>query len=164
MKDVIFKEITLTDLLALWGALLSTVLATIKLADFIKDKAKIKVRIKGNWKVLPKNTKYGDATYIIITATNVGRRPITLTTAFLVIPKRLRKICNATSYICADPDTCKMVELKEGQTHSYFLKQDDIGYNEREFVAGVYDATGRCHHSHGVLRRFLRLKTIKYHK
>ncbi|RKX29341.1 MAG: hypothetical protein DRP46_07315, partial [Candidatus Zixiibacteriota bacterium] len=89
-------KLTLTDILALWGAIISTILATIKLMDFMRDKAKIKVRVKANYQVYPRNNEYGDKVLIMIEASNRGRRPITLTKAYLIAPRRLRKTGKVT--------------------------------------------------------------------
>jgi len=121
------------------------------------------VSVKGNYMVLPSTTAYGNKTYIVITAANQGRRPITLSTAFLVLPRRLRKKGLGTHAICVDPMTAKPVKLTEGESHQFMIDQECVNINTRELVAGVCDQTGGHHFSHGYLKRIWRLKTLRKH-
>ena len=156
--------LTITDLLAFWGAIISTILGTIKILEFIRDRARIIVRAVDNQRVFPKETAYGDKLYIRITAANRGRRPIVVTTAFLAVPLKLRAHHNATHMICMDPTTAKAaVTLGEGQSHMYMMLQDGLDIDRDKFVAGVCDATGKTYYSVCYLKRVIRLGRIKNH-
>jgi hypothetical protein len=84
-------ELTLTTILAIWGAVVSTILAFLKIKEFYReDRPKIKVTVAGDYYVLPKNhpqNPYGDKPLVSITAINIGRRPVTLKKVGLLMPK-----------------------------------------------------------------------------
>jgi hypothetical protein len=157
-------DIPLTLILAIWGALLSTVLAVVRILDFRKDRADIVVKVNGRYKFYPQNTAYGDKSYIIITAANKGRRPVTLRTAFMPVPRNIKKKQNISAYICADPNTAKPIELTEGKYHQYYVLENEIGIPETKYVAGVADATGRLYYSHNYIKRLWKLKRFKHNK
>ena len=121
-------KLTLTDILALWGAIISTILATIKLMDFMRDKAKIKVRVKANYQVYPRNNEYGDKVLIMIEASNRGRRPITLTKAYLIAPRRLRMFGVRTSWTD--------LRFKLGDTFGILIINKGVN-NEPKSVIGI---------------------------
>ncbi len=147
---------TLTAGLAIWGAVLSTLLAVLKLIEFFRDRANIKVTVRGNYKV-PEDPLYGDASYVLITAANKGRRPVTITHASLLVP-------GSQEYLLAK-DSLTHVELTEGKSHNYPINENDVksksGLHPDKYVACVIDATGRYFWSHNFLMRFLKLRRIK---
>jgi hypothetical protein len=148
---------TLTAGLAIWGAILSTLLAVLKLVEFFRDRVNIKVTVRGNYKVYPKDPLYGDASYVLITAVNKGRRPVTITHASL--------LGSGSQEYLLDKDSLTHVELTEGKSHIYHINENDVksksGLHPDKYVACVIDATGRCFWSHNFLIRFLKLHRNK---
>ena len=157
-------EITLTAILAIWGAFLSTILAVIRILGFRKDRANIVVTVCGGYKFHPADTVYGDKLYIIISAANKGRRPITLTTAFMPTPRDIMKKQNVSALICGDQYTAGPVELTEGKRHQYYMLESKIGFSKDKYIAGVADATGRLFYSHNYIKRLWKLKRFRHNR
>src|SRR5437764_8710486 len=70
--------LSLTSIVAIYGAVVSTVSVFIALSNHFRDRAKVKVTVHTN-RTLPKkfpDRRYVGMTLVIITATNVGRRPV----------------------------------------------------------------------------------------
>ena len=153
---------SLTEILAIWGAVLSSLLAIFKTFEYCRDRANIKVTVKGNYKALNKDNPYGDATILTITAANIGRRPVTLKTAALLMPRG-----KGPYLLCADPisNALSAIEIKEGQFRDYNLNEDIVkskyDLTPDKYVACVYDATGKVYWSHNWLKRWWKLGRIK---
>jgi len=151
--------IDLTTGLAIWGAILSTILAILKLFEFYRDRANIKVSVKGGYHVYPKNhpnNPYGDKALISITASNNGRRNVTLKKAGLLMPRGGRYLVPVGSITS--------IELTEGKSHDYELSEKEVeekGITPDKYVAFVIDATGKYYWSHNFLRRLIKLHRIK---
>ena len=156
------SEKWLTVLLSAWGALLSTVLGGIKLAEFLQGQVQLHVALKRDRKVHPKTTIYGDKTYIVITASNRRQRPVFLGTAGLVY-RRTRKQKNGG---CIAGDSMRQpqpIKLDEGMSHDFMIEQEsvekDVGRDA--YIAFVSDGTGRTFYSHGWLGRLIRIWRLK---
>lgn len=151
-----------TPILAIWGSILSTILAVLKVLEYRKDRANIKVTVMGNYKIFPTTEAYGNRPLVMITAANRGRRPVTLAGAALLLPRK-----HEYKYIiCADSlTTGRPIELTEGKSHQYRMFEDDVknkyGLTPEKYVACVWDATGRYYWSHNIFKRFLKLRRIK---
>lgn len=74
---------------AIWGASLSTILLLFEIYKHFSDRVKLKVTVRGGYKVHPSNTPYGDMNLITISVANYGRRPVTLSKAALLSPRRI---------------------------------------------------------------------------
>ena len=75
---------TVTLVLAIWGAVLSTALFIIKIIEFRRDRATIRVSATYGLMPVGLDPLADDVQDIIVLqAVNVGRRPITLTSAYL---------------------------------------------------------------------------------
>jgi hypothetical protein len=150
--------IDLTKGLAIWGAILSTILAILKIVEFYKDRANIKVRVKGGYYVYPANhpkNPYGDKSLVSITASNNGRRNVTLKKAGLLMPRGGKYLVPVGSI--------KSIELSEGKSHDYELSEDEIkqkGLTPDKYVAFVIDANGQYYWSHNFLKRLIKLHRI----
>ena len=148
----------LTPILAVWGAALSTVLGLIKYLEFRRDRPHIIVTVKGNYRILPRNTIYGDHLYVCISAANKGRRPVTLSNAALLMPRKYKD----KYLVCVDRwRAVTAVEVREGQKRDYLARQDDIPFPSNKYVACVSDVTGRHYWSHNFIMRFIKLHRIK---
>jgi hypothetical protein len=67
------------NMLALYGAVLSTATAVVQIMNHFRDRAKVVLKVRKNMKSLGMGPQYANMTMVIITATNVGRRPVTIT-------------------------------------------------------------------------------------
>jgi hypothetical protein len=155
------QTISLTGFLALWGALVSTFLAGIKVLELLRDRSNIKVSVRANFRVHPPTTVYGDKKYVMVTAANRGRRPATLHLAFILVPKRLEAEYNATMFLSGDS---RQTELGEGKAHPFLIDQTDITIRENELVGGVTDTLGNYYFSHRYFSRVCRIKRFRRHR
>ena len=151
----LIKNMTLTEILAIWGAGLSTVLAVFKILEYRRDRADIKVTVQDL-----RNDPI-DKRYLIISAVNKGRRVVTLEQAGFLMPRNVRDVINrylkCTSQIGPR-------ELTEGEHCDYNILLDSARARPlfREgYVAYVIDATGKHYYSHNWLSRLLKLGRIK---
>lgn len=153
-------KMNITTLLAIWGSVVSTILALIKIIEFRRDRANVKVTVRGGYKIIPINhpeNPYGDKYLISITAANKGRRPVTLEQAGLLLPR-----WKEGRYAIAN-ESLKYIELLEGKSHDYHIIENDVkkeGLTPKNYVAYVRDATGRCFWSHNFLCRLIKLRRI----
>jgi hypothetical protein len=76
----------ITTLLAVWGAVVSTGLAIIKVIELSRDRSKVEVSVKGDVKLIPEGRNpYGKAKLLCVTVVNKGRRPVTITGCALLL-------------------------------------------------------------------------------
>jgi len=130
------STITITDLVAFWGAITGTVSLIIAFFTFNRDRAKIELGIKRNWKVVNSPNYNQDDYYLVITIYNKGRRTATITNVGFVYLKREGGVILSDSVIFGSR------ELAEGKSTDYLIeekKMDDFPDIEY-FVA--YDAIG----------------------
>lgn len=63
---------TLTTILAVWGSIVSTILALLKVKEYYREgRPRIKVTVRGDYQVVPVNhpqNPYGDQSLVSITA------------------------------------------------------------------------------------------------
>lgn len=150
----------LTFILGIYGAALSTMLALLKILEYRKDRANIKITINSNLEVFPKNTVYDNMTLLSIRVINEGRRPITITHVSLMLP-------NSKDYLfCADPYSAKYpVDLTEGKYHDFNMNEDELKkkyeLTPNQYVACVSDATGKTYWSHNFLLRLWKVGRIR---
>jgi hypothetical protein len=147
-------------ILAIWGSILSTILAILKILEHKKDRVNIKVTVRGNYKIIPTTRAYGNRPLIMIEAANRGRRPVTLVRAALLLPRKDGYL------LCLDSMTAtRPVELSEGKSHQYLMFEDVVrnkyGLTPDKYIACVGDATGRCYWSHNILKRVVKVHTTK---
>jgi hypothetical protein len=78
---------TLTTVMAIWGSIVSTILALLKVKEYYREgRPRIKVIVRGDFYVVPTNhpfNPYGDQPLLSIIVVNIGRRPVTLEKAGL---------------------------------------------------------------------------------
>jgi len=148
----------LTIVLAIWGAALSTLLAIIEFFKFRRDKINLKIRVQGDYTVIPPNhplNPYGEKSLILITAVNTGRRPIHITRAGLLLPKK--------KYLMAS-ESVTTFKLNEGESQQYRLYEEGVakdGLTPDKYVAFVLDSSGKYYYSHNFLKRLYKLRRIK---
>ncbi len=146
----------LPTILAVWGAALSTLLAIVRLMDFIRDRVRVQVRVKGGYHCHPKDPHNPDGTYITISVVNKGRRPVKVSSAALMKPKGF-EIDWVVRELLSEPKPY----LQEGQSHSFKMLEDDIGFGSDQYVAFIEDASGKRYYSHKLPVRWWRLRRIR---
>ncbi|MBI4833399.1 MAG: hypothetical protein HY811_01080 [Planctomycetes bacterium] len=158
MKDFI-NSLKLIEILAIWGAALSTILAVFKIFEYRRDKASIKVSVKQVYESSPTNS-ITRKNMIRILVVNKGRRPVTLKEAGLRQPKNL-----GGNDLVETQNLSKEVELTEGKSKDFYMDEDQLKEKEKlssdKYVAFVRDATGKYYWSHNWLSRWRKLGRIK---
>jgi hypothetical protein len=147
--------------IAIWGAILSTILAVIRIFEFKNDRRRIKIKVKGGFRIIPPIPPYGDNPQIVITAANLGKRPVTIVGAALLLPRK--KGAERGYLVCGE--NIKSVEIREGQSRDFLMPEDELnqeyGLHQDKYVAYVWDAAGRVYWSHNILIRLIKLGKIK---
>jgi len=125
------------SVLAFYGAVLSTITATAQVIAHLRDRAHIKIRVQPNMETMGDPQTDG-MTFVIVTAVNAGRRPVTSTTigAYRLHPRK--------AFVCADTRPRTPYELTEGKQMMAMLDQSGLDLESIEHW-GVWDATGREH-------------------
>lgn len=144
--------------IALYGVFVSTVSLLIHYFNYRRDKANIIITVKGNMKVHPLNTFYGDKTYINVTVANRGRKPVTITHCAIRVPMK-----SYTELLLGDSFR-KQGELLEGKSQSYMLAEDEIkkiNLADKDLVAYVIDATGRYYWADNFIMRWIKIKRCR---
>jgi hypothetical protein len=153
--------INLTDVLALWGALLSTALAAYKVAEYRRDRPIVKISLMPGMKATP-GSAYGDMNLLVVRVANVGRRPVVITHVSLRLPPG----GEASHLLCFDTLTAKYpVEITEGHAHSFIFNEDEVrkaGVTPSNCIVLVNDARGVDHWNCGRLTRLWKLGTLRY--
>lgn len=145
-----------TQLLAFWGAILSTILAVIQIMKFRYEGVRIRIKILSNFKAHPPVEPYGDNPLVIIKVSNVGKGATTLTHAWLMAPIK--------TLISADCFLKGQQKLQEGDFTQYIFRTSDVqqyGINPRDYVAVVSDAAGREFYSHIFLMRWFKILRMR---
>jgi hypothetical protein len=151
-------NISLTDALAIWGAALSSVLATLETFKFLRDKPDIGVK---SGRCLLPGTYKGDPVTpaLFVRVYNKGRRPVTIMDA------GISYVFERTRTALAVPMT--PVELLEGKSTDFYLSYADLEKMDvrthipRKHVAYVRDATGKSYWSHNCIKRILELHRLR---
>ena len=159
---------TFTEILAIYGAILSTILAIAKLLVYVRDRVKIKITVTYNQKIVPifnPDGVYGDTfdkspSLILITAVNIGRRPVTIKIAGLMLPSGIgEKNESLISY----QSLHDIVDLTENKSHSFALYENDVqnyGLKPDKYIGYVIDAAGKRYYSHNALVRLWKLSRL----
>lgn len=130
-------EIT-ASAVAWYAAIVATGSAMVSAYNILRDRARLQVTVKADMKLAPSDTSYGDATYVVVTAVNTGRRPITVTKVWFEKNKHAKP-----KLLLADSMKHGAKELSEGKWADYLGKQDQFDPSLK-YVC-VEDSTGRVH-------------------
>jgi hypothetical protein len=123
----------ITKFLALLGAILSTIAITWNIFRDVNDKGKLKIdAIIG--KIVPDHT---DKDYLVITITNIGRRPVLVKSWGGMKKKNVK---GARGIFITSRGLPRM--LKEGEYHMEFTEDLSIIFPELEKIH-VWDSTGK---------------------
>lgn len=129
-------EIT-NDMISLWGAGLSTFLGIIKLIEFYRDKAKIKIIFEKNKKILNNNSYDINKKYFIIKAINLGRRPIKIIKAGMEFTLE-----NKNGAILAESFLKNKILKEEDRSVAFIGEQNNTDFKKILYVY-VEDDTGK---------------------
>jgi hypothetical protein len=123
------------SVLALYGAVLSTITATAQLIAHYRDRANIKIRVQHDMETMG-DPRTDGMTFTIVNVTNAGRRPVTITTigAYYLFPRK--------AFIATDCRPQCPHELTEGKQMMAMIDQSDLDYSVIECWQ-AWDATGR---------------------
>jgi hypothetical protein len=112
-------DITST-MVAGYAAVVSTVTAIVQLANFLRDRIRVKVKVSHNMQIIG-DDRYKDEMLTIVTVTNLSRRPVTITT---VGAKRLFPL--KTHYVFPDVKPQLPKELTDGKYVQVIIKSDGL--------------------------------------
>jgi hypothetical protein len=124
--------------LALYGAILSTITATAQIIAHYRERAKIKIRVSRNMETMGAPSTDG-MTFTIVNVINAGRRPVTIATigAYRLHPQK--------PFVCPDTRPPLSHELTEGKQMMAMVDQTSISEDSRIEYWMAQDATGREH-------------------
>jgi hypothetical protein len=125
------------SMLALYGAVLSTLTASAQIISFLRDRANVKVTYTRNMEMLGHpDPRYVGMTLTVLRAANVGRRSVTITGmgAFLLYPRK--------AFVCGDTVPPVPVELTEGKYVTAMVDEADLDFDHIEAFE-AWDAVGR---------------------
>jgi hypothetical protein len=143
-------------IVGIYGAIVATIVAVIQLLGYRRDRRKVLIRISGGYEVHPPNPIYKADSYICITVSNSGRRPVTITKVGMLYPRK----SSARAGLSSDSMMKGPREISEGQFLSDLIDEKDVGFPPEKYVAFAYDATGQVYWSHSVFKRLLKLGRI----
>jgi hypothetical protein len=132
--------LSLTSIVAVYGAVLSTVTVFIALSNHFRDRPEVKITVRKNMRPTFPDRRYAGMTLVIVTATNVGRRPVRIDgfAAGLLFKKGQRH----TDWILPDVRPPIPRETIESQTVSAFLNQANVDFDSISHWY-VWDSVGR---------------------
>jgi len=121
--------------LAAYGAVLSTITAAVQVVSHLKDRVNLGIRVLHDREIV-NAPQYAGMTMTIITVSNKGRRPVTITNVggYRLHPHKAFMVPDAIPRI-----PC---ELTEGKQLTAMFDQSDVDFTQMEAYE-VYTATGR---------------------
>ncbi len=133
------RGLTLTDIVAFWGALTGTLSLTIGYFSYKRDSLKIEVDIKRGWRVMNHPEYDPEKDYAVITVSNKGRRPVLITRVGYQFLKK------GGGVILADSMRKGSRELTEGKSTEYLIEDKELeDFSEICFFA-AYDGVNNAH-------------------
>lgn len=124
-----------TSLTGLIGAITGLASIWITYLNYSRDDSKIKVRAFKRMSQMTPGVKLDKKTYLVISAANAGRRPITLNKAAFVSLKSFGAGISSSSMMFGHQ------KLEEGKSVDYLMEDEGIDYSDVCYVA-VYDTVG----------------------
>ena len=125
------------SVLALYGAVLSTVTASAQIVSFVRDRANVKVTYKRDMEIVGHpDPRYSGMTLTVLRAVNAGRRPVTITGmgAYRLHPRK--------AFVCSDTLPRVPVELTEGKYVEAMIDERELDFEHIEAFE-AWDAVGR---------------------
>jgi hypothetical protein len=127
------------SILALYGAVLSTATAVVQIMNHFRDRANVVLKVRRNMKSAGMGQRYAGMTMVIVTATNVGRRPVTIS-GFAA--KALFGKGKATDWWMSDVHPPLPFEITEGREVSAFVNQATVDFDSIAYWY-AWDSAGR---------------------
>jgi hypothetical protein len=142
MTIPIFHITVSGSILALYGAVLSTITAVVQILNHFRDRVKVALTVRRDMKSLGMGQQFANMTMVIITATNVGRRPVTITgfAASLLFGKH-----KDSDWYLPDVRPPLPYEITEGKYVAAFLNQANVDFDAIDHWY-AWDSTGREFH------------------
>lgn len=135
---------------SLCGIVFGVTGATLGAMSYFRDKAKIVVTLKWDLKIVNNPTYDENKLWGMVTVTNVGRRPIFISAAALILPKKYDDVLVLFESLGGS-------KLGEGdQPATYFINQGDLeefSKNWYKIHAEVQDSTGKNYSSKKVSKK-----------
>lgn len=128
----------ITGITGLIGAITGLASILITYLNYSRDNYNIKVKALKGMKTFSPGQKDDKKTYLIITATNIGRRPITVNKAAFV------GLTYQGAGVSASSLMGKPNNLEEGKSIDYLIEEDELDYSDISHVV-VYDSMGNEH-------------------
>jgi hypothetical protein len=135
----------ITVVLAIYGAILSTLTAIVQVINHLRDRAKVQLKVRKNMKSPNMGRRYDGMTMVIISATNIGRRPITMTGfAMRPLTKKGETVLDYYLHDVRPPTPC---EITEGKYVAAFVNQETLNF-DKVGCWYAWDSTGREYYLH----------------
>jgi len=133
------QPISLTDVVAFWGAITGTISLVVAYFTYKRDDIKIKVDVKKGWRVVRSSDHDPNEDQVVVTVSNKGRRPVTITKiAYQFLKKDF-------GVIWADSMQFGSRELIEGKSTDYIMLQSKIDDFSEISYFSAYDAVGNAY-------------------
>ena len=130
--------LTLTEILAFWGAVAGSLGLFIHYLTFKRDRANIRLLIKTGYNVINSPQHDPKKVYTVITVSNKGRRVVTINSVGFVYLKK------KGGAILSDSFQSGRIELGEGKSHDYLIEENLVDPREISYYA-AYDAVGNTY-------------------
>lgn len=128
------------SLIAIYAAILATVTGIAQLIGFYRDRAMVKLTVRKNMTALGMR-QYEGMKISIVTATNIGRRPLTITGFAMHSLYQKEEI--SFQWVLFDVRPPLPCEITEGKVVSAFV--DEAALHQRVAYWSAWDTTGRVY-------------------
>ena len=152
------------SIIAIIGLSISVILVIIRIYDFIKDKYRIKIKLRPRnlihipaYSIGSKNIP--EIEYFVISITNIGREPITIINAGLLARDIRGGILFTESIANSKLLTSDCIDFKIETKELEEEKKVNIDNNK--YVGYAIDSAGRVYFSHNFIKRIIRIRRIK---
>ena len=123
------------SVLAVYGAILSTITATVQVVTHFKDRVHLKIRVQHNMQIL-NDPRYINKSLTVMYVSNAGRRPVTITGVGAY------RLCPHDPFILADTIPACPCEITEGKQLTAIADQQGLDLSAMESWE-AYTATGK---------------------
>ena len=126
---------TVTAVVAIYGAVVSTIVAAMQ---FARERVSVRMTVRKNRQVVG-DPRYTSTVLTELTVTNVGRRPVTITT-FGTVPLHPNRI----GLVAAETQPRLPCQIAEGQYIESFWPQADLDFSTIDYWV-AWDSNGRAY-------------------
>ena len=125
---------------AWYGAIVATAAAVLSGYNVWRDRARVRVQVNPGMSMYPEDPGKEGKTYTLITVSNRGRRPLSVTHVWFEIDRDKDPKC-----LVADSVKGGSREVTEGRAVQYVVGEtEEVDLLSHKYI-GVSDATGRTH-------------------